>query len=70
MLAVAIGGIVLLVLLAVLAGLADDSSQDQAWRRIAAARRRLWEERHGVRQPWACPSANCPLRHYLNGQDT
>jgi len=41
MLAVAIGGIVLLVLLAVLAGLADDSSQDQAWRRIAAARRRL-----------------------------
>lgn len=67
--AVVIGGTVLLVVLAVLAGLADNQSRDQAWRRIAAARRRLWEERHGLREPWTCPDPNCPLLRYLDESD-
>ena len=68
-LAVVIGGAMLLIVLAVLVGLVDGRSRDQAWRRIAAARRRLWEESHGVGEPWACPVSNCPLRRYLDESD-
>jgi hypothetical protein len=53
----------------VLVGLAEaQQSQDRAWRRIAAARRRLWEQQHGG-EPWTCPNPHCPLRHYLDGED-
>jgi hypothetical protein len=41
-----VGGITLLVILAVAIGLAmvDETSRSRAWRRIADARRRNWEE--------------------------
>lgn len=66
MVTVIVVGLAVLVLLSVLAGLADRQSQDNAWRRIAGERRKLWEERHGS-DPWTCPIPRCPLRDHLDG---
>ena len=60
---IAIGGVVALVLLAVLIGNADARAQRDAWNRIARHRRELGEwERELIR---AAESAGCPACRLL-----
>ncbi len=55
MIALIVGGLGLLTLIAVVVGVVD-SARASAWRRIAAERRELWEARtpefHGRTEAW------------------
>jgi hypothetical protein len=65
---VAVGGVVALVLLAVLIGNADARAQREAWNRIARHRRELGEwERELIR---AADSEGCPACRLLRERGT
>lgn len=61
-------GLVALIFIAVRVGRAGDRrSQERAWRRIAAARRRNWENEQAlgaiIRR---CQKPDCPIRKFLD----
>lgn len=62
------GGLVALVVLAITIGVASDrQSREQAWRRIAAERRRNWETRQAMaRLARRCRKSDCPLRELID----
>jgi hypothetical protein len=65
---VAVGGVLTLVLLAVLIGTADARAQREAWNRIARRRRELGEwERELIR---AAESRGCPACRLLRERGT
>jgi hypothetical protein len=65
---VAVGGVLALVLLAVLIGTADARAQREAWNRIARRRRELGEwERELIR---AAESRGCPACRLLRERGT
>jgi hypothetical protein len=65
-------GVLVLIALAVAVGFAraaDGSARGDAWRRIAAERRRNWEHRQWIREAAdvANPCRDCPFRRPREG---
>ncbi len=58
----ALGLAVLATLAMVIGDAADRRAQDRAWRRIAAARRRVHEQRCGADTTGRCFHPDCPHR--------
>lgn len=63
---IVLGGLAVLVCLAIAIGDVDANARDSAWRRIAAARRDHQEREHTMRRCLESPRcAHCPISRYF-----